>query len=396
MISETGQRSQASRNALKRVVAWLSRPLRRNRFFLALAEYEYHLKRLLRGAQTFRSTGRSPDEAYQSLVALHCRTQGYSNDMLAWLIKTRHRPVAFPNADGVLGNLTQPRLEQITNEVRENGYYIFPHLLEPDVCQRLTEFALSTECKPVSEAGILPPRIYHRERPVAETYRFSEQSLLDLPDVQKLIADYSILALAQSYVGVPPILDLIVMWWSTAFAREASSESAQLYHFDMDRIRWLKFFFYLTDVGPDNGPHCFVAKSHKRKGQPLHLLKRGYVRIPDADIETYYPADDIKEITGPRGTMFVADTRAFHKGKPVREGDRLILQFEFSNSLFGGAYTIGSLESHYDPHLLELAERYRRVYSKFNLKGNLPPTRPVLEPQAFKDQPLHRNDGDHE
>jgi len=302
------------------------------------------------------------------MLALHCRTQGLSNDMLAWLLKTKHRPVTFPHTNGVLGNLTGADLDKITNAVREDGYYIFPHVLPPDVCQRLLEFALIAECKPVSEAGVLPGSVYQRERPAAETYRFSEQSLLEIPDVQKLITDYSILALAHLYVGVPPILDLIAMWWSTAFAREASSESAQLYHFDMDRIRWLKFFFYLTDVGPENGPHCFVAKSHKRKGQPLHLLKRGYVRIPDADIETYYPADDIKEITGPTGTMFVADTRAFHKGKPLKEGDRLILQFEFTNSLFGGAYTKGSLEPHFDPHLLALAARYKRIYSKFSLQ----------------------------
>jgi hypothetical protein len=371
MISETGQTSQDSKNTLRRVLASLSRPLRRNRFFAVLAEYRYHITSLLKGAQTYRRTGRCPDNSYQSLVALHCLSQGYSNDILARLIKTRYRPVTFPNADGVLGNLTPADLDRITNEVRQNGYYIFPHLLAPEVCQRLLDFAMSTACKPVAEAGVQPATFYPRERPLAETYRFDEQSLLDNPDVQKLISDYSILALAQSYVGVPPILDLIVMWWSTAFAREASSEAAQLYHFDMDRIRWLKFFFYLTDVGPNNGPHCFVAKSHKRKGQPLHLLKRGYVRIPDEDIETYYPADDIKEITGPRGTMFVADTRAFHKGKPLQEGDRLILQFEFSNSLFGGGYTLGSFEPHYDPHLLELAERYQRVYSKFSLSRKL-------------------------
>jgi hypothetical protein len=367
MISETGRTSQASRSTLRRFLVFLSRPVRGSRFFSALFEYRYHIACLLRGANTYRRTGICPDNAYQSLIALHCRTQGYSNDLLAWFVRTRHRPVSFPNADGVLGNLTRDDLGRITDQVKENGYYIFPHLLAGDVCQRLQDFALRAECKPVAESGILPSTVYQRERPQAETYRFSEQLLLDHPDVQKLISDYSVLALAQSYLGVPPILDIVTMWWSTAFAREASSEAAQLYHFDMDRIRWLKFFFYLTDVGPANGPHCFVAKSHKRKGQPLHLLKRGYVRIPDEDIESYYPDDDIKEISGPRGTIFVADTRAFHKGKPLQEGDRLILQFEFSNSLFGGAYTTALFERNYDPHLLHLARRYQRIYSKFTL-----------------------------
>lgn len=310
----------------------------------------------------------SPNRTNQSLINLHCRTQGGSNDVLAWLIRRKHREVTFPNADGVLGNLTRADLTRITNEVKENGYYIFPHLLSADVCEKLVEFALTTECTPSPQA--VPDRqsnIYPRDQPAADTYRFTEQSLLDNSDVQKLISDRSILSLAQSYLASPPILDIVTMWWSTTFSREASAEAAQLFHFDMDRIQWLKVFFYLTDVTATSGPHCFVAKSHKRKGQPLSLLKRGYVRIPDEDIERFYQADDIKEITGPRGTMFVADTRGFHKGKPIENGDRLILQFEFSNSLFGSEYTKARFENNYESHLLELAEKYQRVYSKFTV-----------------------------
>jgi hypothetical protein len=67
--------------------------------------------------------------------------------------------------------------------------------------------------------------------------------------------------------------------------------------------------------------------------------------------------------------VFVADTRAFHKGKPIKEGDRLVLQFEFSNSLFGGGYTMASFKPHYDPQLLELAQKYKRVYSKFRISN---------------------------
>jgi hypothetical protein len=321
---------------------------------------------VIKGARIYRETGMTPDDAYQSLISLHCRTQGYSNDILAWLIRRKHRQVRFPNADGVLGNLTPADLSRITAEVKENGYYIFPHLLPADLCERLVEFALTTECMPSPQAAPVGlSNIYHRDQPVADTYKFAEQSLLDNPDVQKLISDHSILSLAQSYLGVPPILDIVTMWWSTMFSHEASAEAAQLYHFDMDRIRWLKIFFYLTDVTATNGPHCYVAKSHKRKGQPVSLLKRGYVRIPDKDIERYYPASDIKEITGPRGTIFVADTRGFHKGMPIEAGDRLLLQFEFCDSLFGGQYTRARLKESHDAHLLEMAQRYKRTYSKF-------------------------------
>jgi len=353
---------------VRRGLGYLVRPFRSVPFFSWLLACRYDLATMLRGARSYRRTGVTPDDAYQSLINLHCRTQGFSSDFFAWLLRIRQRPLKLADNNGVLGQLAQPEIERIVGEVQQNGYYVFPQLLAAETCERLVEFALTRNCEP-SPAPLSPrpPGPYDRDRPMAETYRFAEQTLLDNTEVQELISDHSILALAQSYLGTPPILDIVTMWWSTAMSQVASEQAAQLYHFDMDRVKWLKIFFYLTDVTLDNGPHCFVAKSHKRRNQPYHLLKRGYVRIPDEDINACYARDDIKEITGPRGTIFVADTRAFHKGKPVKSGDRLLLQFEFCTSLFGGAYTKSQLRSNYDPHLLDLARSYSRVYSKFDV-----------------------------
>lgn len=321
-----------------------------------------------KGATVYRRTGVTPDYAYQSLIRLFCRSRGYSNDILAWLLRINRSLVALPNANGVLGDLISTDLARIVSQLKEDGYYIFPQLLPADTCDRLLKFALTAPCAASPPPASPPSRaIYDRHHPVAETYRFTEDVLLGNSDVQQLASDYSILALAQTYLAAPPILDIVTMWWSTTFNATASADAAQLYHFDMDRIKWLKFFFYLTDVTPRTGPHCFVAKSHKRNGQPPHLLKRRYARIPDADIEQNYPADDIKEIAGPRGTMFVADTRAFHKGKPLEEGDRLILQFEFCNSLFGGMYTKTRLKGGCHPHFRGTIGKYKQIYSKFTL-----------------------------
>ncbi len=355
---------------MRRSIKHLFNTLRPDRLVTSLPTWSGDAIRLTKGAATYYKTGFTPDSAYQSLINLHCRTQGYSNDFLSWFLEVCRPPSALPNADGILGNLTPHDIDRITGEIRENGYYIFSNLLADDICERLRDFALTAECAPFPRRESAPERTsYNRDQPIAENYRFAEQTLLDNPDIQKLLSDHSILAVAQAYVKTSPILDIVAMWWSTAFGTTASSQAAQLYHFDMDRIKWLKFFFYLTDVTPKNGPHCYVAKSHKRKGQPRHLLSRGYARIPDKEIELFYGADDIKEITGPRGTIFVADTRGFHKGKLPESSDRLVLQFEFCNNLFGGAYTKSRLRNDYDPHLLELATRYRRIFSKFEVNG---------------------------
>ena len=132
--------------------------------------------------------------------------------------------------------------------------------------------------------------------------------------------------------------DVLSMWWHTNHHSQPDSEAAQFYHFDLDRIKWLKIFVYLTDVGPDNGPHSFVVGSHADGGIPWHLRRKGYVRLADDDVAAEYGPDRCLNITAPRGSIIVEDTRGLHKGNAVTGAPRLVLQLQFSNSLFGGQY----------------------------------------------------------
>jgi hypothetical protein len=148
--------------------------------------------------------------------------------------------------------------------------------------------------------------------------------------------------------------------WSTAFlAGKASSAAAQHYHFDMDRVKFLEFFFYLTDVTSESGPHCSVAGSHRRK--PRVLLRDA--RIDDEEIRRHYPNDRIVEITGSRRTIVAADTRGFHKGKPLTQGDRLILEFELVTSLFGADYSTIVLNERFSDVFRAAVARDRRTYA---------------------------------
>ena len=55
---------------------------------------------------------------------------------------------------------------------------------------------------------------------------------------------------------------------------------AQLYHFDLDRPKWLKFFIYLNDVeNISHGPHLFIEKTHKLFSKPYKILIKRYQRI---------------------------------------------------------------------------------------------------------------------
>jgi len=209
--------------------------------------------------------------------------------------------------------------------------------------------------------------IYNRQNPLAVTYWLQEEDLIANPDIQDLMADLSLLAIAQAYLGTQPIIDIVAMWWSTDLSKTACNDSAQMYHFDMDRIKWLKFFIYLTDVTDDNGPHCYIVGSHQIGGKPTELLQLGYSRIVDEQIYQFYPKEKICEVIAPRGTIIAGDTLCFHKGKPLKQGDRLVLELEFTNSLFGGSYQKVELKNPINNNLSEYIKTYSRVFKKFVL-----------------------------
>jgi hypothetical protein len=326
--------------------------------------------RLLVGSLAFVGTGRTPQMAYQSMIRLFMLTGGWSNDVAAKWLSVLHPPRRTRSASGVLGNLDAATLDRHDSQLRSDGYALFERALPDDLCERLLAFALRQPAKVrVSDAGPKAPAeeiVYDRPNPRGIIYDFHPQVLVNQPDFQRLMADTSILALAERYLGATPVLDTVNLWWTAKQGAVPDSNAAQLWHFDMDRVRWVKFFMYLTDVTPQSGPHCFVAGSHCTGGIPKRLRDKGYVRLTDEDVAREYKAEAIKTICAPRGSILVEDTRGLHKGLPVLSGDRLMLEFEFSNSLFGGnPVNTASLTTFRDPQFEQFVAAHPRLFKRW-------------------------------
>ncbi|MEI9804957.1 MAG: phytanoyl-CoA dioxygenase family protein [Pseudolabrys sp.] len=217
--------------------------------------------RLAMGALRFCKDGRTPDSAYQSMIRLFCATGGASNDAMSSFLSVVRRPYTFQDARGVLGDFSSEEIDFIGSDIRERGYHVFRQRLQDEMCDELLKFAGSTTCvkRAMDGQGNADTEIprFPRESPDAVRYEFREQDLINYPLIQKIMADRSIINVAQNYLGSQPIVDVVAMWWNAASARP-DKQAAQYWHFDMDRIKWLKFFIYLTDVGPENGAHSFV------------------------------------------------------------------------------------------------------------------------------------------
>lgn len=121
------------------------------------------------------------------------------------------------------------------------------------------------------------------------------------------------------------LLNIATVWWSFP-SSIASSEAAQKYHFDLDGLKWGKIFIYLTDVTEKNGPHTAVMGSHNPKEKDLEILKRGYVRVEDEEVEFGRE----RQFTGESGTIIIGDTKCWHKGSLVQEDNRAIFQLEYT------------------------------------------------------------------
>ena len=338
---------------------------------MAVASTVISAGRLMVGGVQHALTGRTPDPSYQSLISLFCSTGGRSSDALSRLVSIVSPPYPIPEANGVLGHLDRDSLSAIQSDLDKNGYHVFDTRLPDTMCDKLIAFSRRARCRvrpPVGPGQVPQDLIVDAYDPldlIGTRYEFLTQDLVDNPDVQRIIADTTLLAVAQTYLRSRPILDVLAMWWSAAFSDRPDVEAAQHFHFDMDRIKWLKFFIYLTDVKPENGPHCFIAGSHRTGGIPQNLLAKGYSRLTDEEVSAVYPRERFIEFAAPRGTIIAEDTRGLHKGKGLKSGDRLILQVQFSNSLFGGYYPPTKVTRIVDENLRASVAAYRSTYINY-------------------------------
>ena len=101
----------------------------------------------------------------------------------------------------------------------------------------------------------------------------------------------------------------------------------------------LKAFLLLSDVAEENGPFLHVSGSHRlgfSKDSLLYLRMSWPVLPPDPLVQSnlYLDEDQSQRIEARRdivagiggaGTLYLSDTRAFHRAKPVISGVRRVL-----------------------------------------------------------------------
>lgn len=281
----------------------------------------------------YNKTGITPDDLQQLLVEHYSRSNGLFQDVLHNLLNVEpiNKLSKSSISSDIFGIVSSEEINTFVLKIKNDGYIILPKLVSIEKINRIKNWSYDIKYNVVDyfEKRYLVDKVDF-QNPNVITANALEEDLEINEDITSLIFDPVIIEIISKYLGIEkPALIHLCMWWTFKSNNiMGSSEAAQLYHYDLDHIKWLKVFIYLTDVGNEDGPHVYIPKSHKSGNKNYKLLERGYSRVNDNEMSQFQKIEP-KKVLGPAGSIIIGDTKCFHKGSPVISNPRLVLQPTF-------------------------------------------------------------------
>jgi hypothetical protein len=248
--------------------------------------------------------------------------------------------------------LASPSLFSLVNvseavaHLKQAGYYAGLNLPQSTV-QAILNYAQTQPCYGDRSSYY---KFYIDQRVEAEA-SFSRQFLLAsyMGDpclaMTQIINDAKLTAIAAQYFGSEPILVGSELLWSFPVQSNSAQrlKAAQVMHYDIDDYQCLKFFFYLTDVDENSGAHACIAKTHRNKKLLHQLMGQRCSKIADEKLIAEYGGEaEVVTFCGQAGFGFVEDPFCFHRGNPVKQKARLMLQVEYA------AHVYENIRSYYE------------------------------------------------
>lgn len=153
--------------------------------------------------------------------------------------------------------------------------------------------------------------------------------------------------IACMYLGSVPKLVSSNLWWTFPgnSTKEDRDRHAHMFHRDIDDFKFVKFFFYLTDVASNDGAHIFVKGSSDRLPNTNYFDKFRSKRYSDDEVSSCYGDENILELCDKAGNGFAEDTFYLHKGQSPTHTPRLLFQLQFSLFDYGTAHDHRSITS---------------------------------------------------
>jgi hypothetical protein len=311
----------------------LSRALHKNLVSSGVSYYD--LCRIVAGKIAYNKSGFTPDEVQQTLVDAYCKTNGILQEVMFDFLHRDHNQNLIKEGVSIFGKVDLPTIKNISEEISNNGYSVLPFKIPEDMIKEIMQRAKQLEYTFMDDSlkGKFPKGKIDdfNDFPYAKA-NASEEDLKKDDKIMSICTDPVLISILQTTLKAKVDLLHLYMWWSFKI-KNPSDIAAQYFHYDLDSMRWLKIFIYLTDVDTNKGPHVAIPGTHKLGAKNYTLLGKRYNRITDEEMSKLQ-IGKVEEFEGKAGTIIIGDTRCWHKGKEVVEGNRLILQPTFAPTMF--------------------------------------------------------------
>jgi len=312
----------------------------------------------------FKIRKKNSQGSYDYMLRFFYLTGGISNDIINFFVSKK--PKIFFLNKGFLSKYDDRSIKSYQENLEKNGYVIFENILnENEINDLISEFKIKNGFYISDENGTSIKQQLDLKQPRAVKFFYSSQDVIDTKSFHKILFDPSLIKFSQNYLKSYPVIDNISAWWSFP-SNKPDKNAAQWWHFDLERPKWLKFFFFLTDCTVDTGAHCFIKGSQKNNGVKWSLRNKGYTRLSDEDIEKNYKKENIVSVIAKKGSLLVEDTRGLHKGSNLIKDYRFLIQLQYASSTFGTKIEKFKMPKLNDQKFLETRKIYNYTYSLFN------------------------------
>ena len=308
-----------------------------------------------RGMWRYWRLGEPAPESNDVVQKLCAFTNGRSNDILFRILESKRKEtdlrLGWDGASLVShAGILDPSIEGVVRALREDGVVVVPPRLKKETVQNLYELALSCPLNtttygplptghapgtqttlPVAETGT--SKGIHPSQARHSVYTVPRSLLLENHNIQSLLCDPYLLAVATRYLGVFPVITKPDMWWDTDFLPQGLRPRP--FHVDSGCLRWIKVGINLTDTTLESPHFVYVKGSHNPNKTTGPLTRRlgSRMNLSDKEVNDVCP-EKIVHVTAPAGSITLADTRGIHKGELSQQGLRLILYFGLEGSAF--------------------------------------------------------------
>lgn len=282
------------------------------------------------------------------------------NNNISEIIGTIYPKYNINLESNLFGKYDESKIDNLKDQIDNYGYCQLDKLLDENICNAIIEKTKNIPFVGKSEKDKVIGINFNGTKS-STNWVEKQEDIINIPEVQQIITDPIILNIAQKYLGTNPINSQTNLWYSIA---NKKGDSSQQFHQDFADVKFLKVFIYLNDVNEKNGPHEYISKSIKNK-----ILPKDYKvsqRLEQSWIDKYYN-NDIVKIIGKKGAISFVDTNGFHRGAPLLEGHRIILQLEFTISTYW--LVLKKLEKcniKVSDNIKKFMDRYKDIYIKYN------------------------------